>query len=541
MSFRYELQTFDAATAPAELLQKLSPLGKGLNGSLGRQGGASWAAVVEVIRALGARTLLVQRGVRDPDFLEEHHAFYSRQHRGVPRSCVRVHAFTCEVGTGSDSDSQERQVLAFLDHAAIADNSYIGFVTIRPLRHAPVGATILKAPPGRRAKAMDTFPVHIAGHEFKVSGTPFLQQDNAVGACAQASIWMALRTLRRRQGNAAFSPAELTVAATRYLASDRTFPGRQGLSIHQMLEAIRFAGHDPLTLPVPAMPANRDNPPGQPAGVDVCALLEAVGPYIESGLPVILGLDAPSGGHAVVTIGQEMSTTARRTTQRALQVSTATESATVVYRPAADWCESLTIHNDNSGPYLELLPAEKSEGHYNLDQICALIVPLPDGIFMTAAEAQLLAIQYMLRVSVFYSTSAIGAPSLPDIPIVLRVVLVTRHAFRMWAKSDKGMDQSVSQRYRTHELPPFLWVIEIHDAQAFQPANSQCDSRRGEIVLDASADPLHADCLIFATVSGSLWVAQKKLLGLLITEEESGTQVIGLTTAFTGRRIVRIW
>jgi len=530
MAFRYTLRGLAAAESPGQILEAIRPVGRGMNGSFARGNTEPWANVVDVLRALGAQTLLVQRGVRDPDFLEEHQAFYSRQHRSVSRSCVRLHAFALPL-PAPDVSSEERRVLEFLDVAA-RQQGYLGFVTIRPLSHAPVGATILKAPTGRRAKAKDSFPVHIAGIEFEVSGTPFLQQDNAVGACAQASIWMALRTLRRRQGNAAFSPAELTVAATRYLASDRTFPGRQGLTIHQMLEAIRFAGHDPLNLMMSRSPTGDADP---------TEVLGMAGPYIESGLPVIVALDAPGGGHAVVAVGQDAAMAQVRSAPRLVQETAGSGQLIVTFEPAASWCESLTIHNDNTGPYLELRAATTPPQPYALDHVVSLIVPLPDGIFMTAAEAEVMAILYLVRVAVMYTVAANGKPSLPEVPFVLRAVLVSRHAFRTWAKDDLDTDPAVAERYRTHELPPYVWLVEIHDAAKFKPGDATAKSRCGEVVLDAAADPLHADCLIFASVSGALWPSVSGLSGLLLIEEEEGVQAIGLSKEYLGCRIVRSW
>lgn len=72
-----------------------------------------------------------------------------------------------------------------------------------------------------------------------------MQQDNAVAVCAQASIWVALRTLRRREGDRAHNPAQITDAATKYLISDRTRPNKSGLTIQQMAEAVRAAGYSP--------------------------------------------------------------------------------------------------------------------------------------------------------------------------------------------------------------------------------------------------------------------------------------------------------
>jgi hypothetical protein len=251
MGFRYLLRPLVPTDSAAALLQEVTESTKGSASALADGSRtAPWECVFAALIQAGAKTLLIQRGVRDPDFLEEHQAFYAKQHRPVSRSCIRIHAFSLsapEYAAGAD----EANVLGFLDKAAGEAQCYLGFATIRPLRHAPVGASILAAPSAAEVTTADAFPVHIAGNAFEVVGAPFLQQDSAVGACAQASIWMALRTMRKRHGNAAFSPAELTVAATRYLANDRSFPGRQGLTVQQMLEAVRFAGHDPLHMQLP--------------------------------------------------------------------------------------------------------------------------------------------------------------------------------------------------------------------------------------------------------------------------------------------------
>ena len=366
MAFRYKLRAITPQDDPQALLQEIYPSGNSFGEVLSGEGKAlPWVAVIGLLKYHRANRLLIQHGIRDPDFLEEHQAFYAKQHRPVTRKCVRIHAFAIDVPIPAESN--EAAVLEFLDAAKASPDSYIGFVTVRPLRHAPVGATIITPPVSRQPNAYDDFPVHIAGIEFSVSGTPFLQQDSAVGACAQASIWMALRTLRKRQGNAAYSPAELTVAATRYISSDRTFPGRIGLTIEQMLEAIRFAGHDPLHLAI----RNRITVEEKTEVV----LRRAV-PYVESGLPVIIGLAHPNGGHAVVAIGVQNSSA--QVHDETVSHTQDEGKTTIIYTPSSAWTSALVIHNDNSGPYQKL--GASPDGHYRLEHASSLIVPLPDGM-----------------------------------------------------------------------------------------------------------------------------------------------------------------
>lgn len=525
MVFRYRLRSFGPTDTADALLADIFPQGGNGSGALiGAVGTPKipWDAVVSHLRAIGAQCLLIQTGVVDPDFLEEHQAFYAKQHRPVPATCVRVHAFTKPL------PAPIPEVVEFLDSDGV-QGAYLGFVTIRPLRHAPVGATILRPAAALQPTATDRFPVHIAGNEFSVIGTPFLQQDNAVGACAQASIWMALRTLRRRAGNSAYSPAELTVAATRYVAPDRTFPGRQGLTSSQMLEAMRTAGHDPLFIGVRQSGA---------AAATANGVIAKATPYTTSGLPVIVILLAPDGGHAVVAIGHSPSKARIQPLPRQQQhLSTA-----IPYAMSSDWVSGLVIHNDNSGPYLPLVAGTHTNARpYCLEHAYGLMVPLPEGVYTNADEAEMLAVRAILFASVWFTMAAGQGPQLPHVGYVLRPYLCTRHAFRHWAKHDPDLDPEARNLYRTVTLPKVLWVIEIHMEATFDLTNPANKSRCGEIVLDPAADALHGDAMIFARVTKDLWPNTNSFQGLLLIEDESSVRSLALNSGASCVALAEPW
>lgn len=482
MPFRYRVVPFTAADVadPQALLASAA----GLQATaLAQPTLQQWGSLLTHLHSAGTNSLLIQEGVRDPDFLQEYEAFYSRQQRAVPRFCVRIHAFTRACPDPGPSNVQE--VLGFIDAAAADPDSYLGFTTVRPLRHAPVGATIVVDTPQNPALCKDVFPVHIAGTTFEVLGTPYLQQDNAVGACAQASIWMALRTLRRRAGNSAYSPAELTVAATRYTALNRVFPGRQGLTVGQMLEAIRSTRHDPLVISI--------SEPNKPA--DAERAIKQAQPYIESGLPIVTLLMNPStGGHVIVAIGLSP-------------------------RPHINHVPpGLIIHNDNQGPYRELpRAAPHGTNDYALEQTVSLIIPLPDGVFMSAAEAVPQAIAALgFWLPSFLATPLTSGAPVPLTNLTARTYLCTRHAFRKWAKECPNLDPAAKDAYRTAEMPRFVWVVEIHDLAAYQPGQPSIISRVGEIVLDAAADALHGDALVFVRLTDGMVSVPTSSPGLLV-------------------------
>lgn len=499
MAFRYRLLVLTPADLddPAALLKRIAP-----NSLAGPQ----WCEVVWHMERVGARSLLVQEGVRDPDFLEEYEAFYSKQHRPMPRFCTRVHAFKRELASdAADVDA----VLAFIDAAAPDASCYLGFVTVRPLRHAPVGATILVDATDGPTLCKDEFPVHIAGTAFKVVGTPYLQQDNAVGACAQASMWMALRTLRRRLGNSAYSPAELTLSATRYIAQNRVFPGREGLTVQQMLLAIRASDHDPLVIQI-ARIGEKGNPYGA---------IEESQPYIESGLPVVMVLYHPqTGGHAVVAIGLSPKPPV-----------------------SGGFPPGLVIHNDNRGPYVELpRTVPDGSGDYSLAQTLSLIVPLPEDIVMSAAEAREQAIRHLVFwLSAFLVTPLGADEEVPVSDLALRTYLCTRHSFRSWAKESPQLDPKARDLYRISEIPRFVWVVEVHDAALYEPGKPAKVSRIGEVVLDAASDALHGDSLIFVRIGKQMLKVPATSEALLAIAGDRA--VVALATSSLTEGIAEPW
>jgi hypothetical protein len=484
-SFRYRLIPFTEADASdsEKLFLSIREVDHGAARYLSL---AQWDAVVAHLAKLGTKSLLVQSEVRDPDFLEEYEAFYARQHRQVSRHCIRLHAFSTPPLAIVDGSTQEKIILDFVD--AAPKDSYLGFSTIRPLRHAPVGPTILADCPSARSQAKDKFPVHIAGQSFCVEGTPFMQQDNAVGACAQASIWMALRTMRRRAGNAAYSPAELTLSGTRL---DRVSPGRHALSVKQMLDALQASGHDSLVISVAKKEPNELS--------DHQVVLDAALPYVQSGIPVIMVLRHPiTEGHTVVAIGEACEPEdPNRVTQ-------------------------LVVHNDNAGPY-QLLPANVSDGsrEYALNHTNSLIVPLPNGVTMSAAEAESQAkatLEFWLPSFGSELESNDTEPELVNFKY--RSYLCSRHAFRRWARECKELNENDRQAYRTKELPHQIWVVEVHSADSFSRDLSE-KTRLGEVVLDAGADALHGDGVMHVRLTHHMFKSTQKTGGVLITDANS--------------------
>ena len=156
-----------------------------------------------------------------------------------------------------------------------------------------------------------------------MSAACFMQQDSRVGACAQVAIWIGARHMHQRYRYNWLSIADITRMAAPTTACQATSlpAGSEFLTPDHMARAIHEMGFQPLYID----------------GSSKEIATEIV-PYVESGLPVILGLRHGNGlGHAVTVIGRVFS--ARKSPSNQL----------------ADYVTAFIVHDDEAGPYM-LLP-----------------------------------------------------------------------------------------------------------------------------------------------------------------------------------------
>jgi len=303
-----------------------------------------------------------------------------------------------------------------------------------------------------------------------------MQQDNTVGACAQASIWMSLRTLRKKEGFAAHNPAQITTLATKYMVSGRTLPNREGLQVSQMIEAVRSAGYAPnlLHLPEPiSRMKNEDDDVFAVRNVErVSGIRDVLYPYIESELPVILVLFHANNGHAVVMIGHGWNSKPENFIQ---------DQKEARFIKAVSWATPYYIHNDNTGPYRELLG--QSDSDYSLGMARYAIPLFPNDVFMNAQEAEAAAIATIQEVE--RHTSGRGITSLGDDRYVVGTYLQDGCKFRDFVVS-ASLCAPLKEYYRMKSLPRRVWVTEINK---FDGYGGNVATRVGEVLIDPTGEP----------------------------------------------------
>ncbi len=204
--------------------------------------------------SLGCKAMVVEHDYTDRNFLEDYAAYYVRCFEGYSRVCTRLHFFSRTM------DRRALQAAIVSDDAKALQDSYLGFVVIKPLPLTVIGRTCLTPFPAteERPRSFPTVqpqPVDLYGLKLEVPTLPFQEQDREVAACASSALWTMLHSTSRLFQHAMPSPVEITKAATAHARVDgRTFPNGGGLNTLQIADAIRSVGLEPFGIGVSSVP-----------------------------------------------------------------------------------------------------------------------------------------------------------------------------------------------------------------------------------------------------------------------------------------------
>ncbi|MGH7748011.1 MAG: hypothetical protein ACREQ5_25115, partial [Candidatus Dormibacteria bacterium] len=306
---------------------------------------------LDVARASGARTAVVETRYIDVDYRSEYSSFYSQIFAPTPSTARRLHFFASRL---------EADVLWRLAD----DPGYLGYVVIRPSSLGPVGRTMLVPPPGMadavRAKVTDQ--VNFFGKVLSVTGAPFVQQDSQLGRCAHAAAWMCHFTAVKRGDVGRLPMAEFSLSAEPALGYGRPLPS-EGLTVQQLLELFRLFDLPAVFYEFNNLPDGARSPWSLPDPVAPLPDVERTDlrfipiacRYLNSGFPVIV----VTYDHAFTLVGYERKP----------------REGTV------DWITFIR-NDDQNGPYLTVDditndrdPAGRPYGRWE-----GLIVPLPDKL-----------------------------------------------------------------------------------------------------------------------------------------------------------------
>ena len=464
-------------------------------------------STIRHLRILGVKSYVLEDPYIDRDYSADYLHFYARTFRTHARHCKRAHFFSDDI---SPLLGQPRSTEQLRQLRQVARSSYCGFCVIRPLPTAPIGRTVLRAEVRGRQDMESTvtcraqFEANLLGVDFQVTGTAYLQQDARVGACAQVSIWAGMRHLHARYGYNWVSVADITRLATPTAPDEATSlpAGSDFLTSERMLRAISEAGYQPLCF-------GRPNIAG------------AILPYVESGIPVILGLNIGTEvGHAVTVIGRVFATQAQPTDT------------------AIDYVPAYIVHDDQGGPYM-LLPVEDpvttphslgddtikratSSSTVELSACHATfaVALMSPRVFSTAAAADVsardrldetLSIMPYIRQRLIARGLPVNERLLDELQdaytdgnIVLRTYLTSAAGYRRHIADGTACDDLKDALLALH-LPHFTWVTEIATIDSYNHFSAGMRRIYGHTIIDATSTGRDGDGLLALHLPGLLF------------------------------------
>ena len=415
----------------------------------------------------------IERHYIDRDYRDTFSGFHSKKFVTPSARTVRLHFFGRPLRT---KDIREGGVKA---------EDYVGYSIIRPTRPNCIGRTLLN--PARIKNVVGTVckckeKVSIQGTEIPVEGFPFISQDVDATVCAESATWMVMRYFSNRYPSyREVHPFEITTATQNYAWGARVYPSR-GLHLWQMTETLRREGFSPVTY---SRGSFKDN------------FEDLLYTYIESGFPVFATLN----GHVVVALGHY------------------SDYATPLVA-GQKWVKTsffnrgFVINDDNTFPYQRIVakpavaptPAPARDpmvSGYDLSEVLAFAVPLPEKVFLAAEEfdslIQTLVTDHQLGVeahSPILHQAGTGT-------VLMRQYLTTCKSFKMHLQA-RGMGQAVVRDvYFELPMPHFIWVCELSTPDLYEAGKQKI---WGEIIWDATRNAYEPSGFIAVHYPEKLWV-----------------------------------
>jgi len=449
------------------------------------------------------KTIVIEDRYRDKDHSKALSSYYAKSFRQVETECIRLHFFT------------RRLPLDFLDTKSTQEleRSYLGFCVLRPFTRRRIGRTVLRRlryqPTLEFPSCQGVFEVNLAGHKISFEGSAFIEQDTMVAACASAAIWTSTTIMGTRFGLEQRSTSEITQLATQYLIHTRPMPS-EGLSAEQMLHCLRTMDYDPSLIGVYSQKQAK----------------HAIYSYIESEIPPILLCEFVSGGgHAIVGVGHGYNLPIANAIKT--KVSWPGEPP-LEFTRSSEWVPSILVNDDQRGPYRKLtfiedtqtltqeinriyhnvnvadlkleewkcpiaidinMPSSGYSGGEEIANIWGIIIPLPQGVLLTADQAERKSARVILW---WHLRNKVPLPK----DLVLRTYLVPSNECKERAKAS-GMHPFVKSLVAGKPMPRWIWVTEISSVKSYNSSNPEDWLLNGQVIIDATSNAFTPDFLLF--------------------------------------------
>lgn len=402
----------------------------------------------------------------DKVFRDSYYNYYSSKHHTYQRDCIRVSLF--------DKQISQDHFLDPLNHGKLAI-SFLGFFVLRPTVNALFGRSMISP----KAFKENNFLISscktsslVYGVKLVVEGFPHCSQDGESIKCAETTIWALMEYFGNRYPEYKPAlPAKINQALERF-SYQRQLPSN-GLTMDQISFALKEFGFGTRIYSQTSY------------GKELYDIIDS---YIESGIPVIVGLQSNDIGHVIIAMGKRYEKFKWKDID---PTDLDFRNNKVQFYEATNIPAKYVVQDDNMMPY-RLIALDNPGEHYE-DKDCSdyeidsVVVPLYPKIYLESVIAKELVFQVLGDDNIGYDFGS---------DFVFRFYLTSSRSFKNHIAKLPLMDKVLKNNMLLTKMPKFIWCAEFYTKEEFITSDRIAN---GLIVLDATqANQDSIDTLIFA-------------------------------------------
>ncbi|MDR0520210.1 MAG: hypothetical protein LBG82_09255 [Clostridiales Family XIII bacterium] len=390
-------------------------------------------------------TIMVAESHVDKEFRDSYYMYFSSQHFDVSRFCIRLSFFAGKFTHENFLSPDDIADTGRKKNVELIRDAFIGCCTVRPLLNHEIGKTLLK-PEIYIAKDEDIFirmtKYRIATHGIylEIKAFPFSTQDGGTTCCVENTILTLLDYFSANYADYKRAMPSEIARIEQGISPERVLP-KSGTDYYILSRVLTEFGFHPRIYS------------------DTSKLKERVYHYIESGIPVAVGLNYGENkvGHSVVCIGHSnkgLDDESKRAyiKKRIAEKCETKADSSLLYISTAEFCNNFVVMDDGDLPY-----------HVDsLDNISNVIVPLHKRMYMDSDEARGIFEAIQNDDPRFNIQNRLNEKGLGDKYVITRMYLITGANYKMHLlhSSGNGIDYKILIDHLP--FPHFVWVCEYY-------------------------------------------------------------------------------
>jgi hypothetical protein len=427
-------------------------------------------------------SFLIETNYVDKVYRDSYYHYYSSKLNIYKRNCIRISIFEGEIKA---EDFRNKNKINDLK------KSYRGFIVLRPTEPSIIGRSLISPEALKNNKfftCTTSVPTTVHSIKLEVKGFPHSSQDGETISCAETTVWALMEYFSHKYPQYKSVLPSNIISVLNSVSAERQIPSR-GLNIEQMSYALKEFGFGTRIYSRQEYGDNFEN------------ILSC---YIESGIPLIVAVETPSGitpriGHAMLCTGYEprqdyMINSLSKTFIRSKKLKNVIDAKKIKIFDNDDIRRKFIFIDDNFPAYQKNSLNKPCENYnpsiYPNWGTCILthfLVPLYSKIYLEAFQAKSFVRSFLIEGP---------APLKDDSEIFLRTYLTSSRSYKNWLVFSDFNPIDLKEYVLKLPMPKFVWITEITTRELMKGDNPKAE---GIVVLDATEpNTFNNKALIFA-------------------------------------------